>query len=158
MNKKIVIILVLLAAYYQLDYKIDFIYSNDKSHVFTVWKRLGYNFYIIPGKYYLPYAPNDNYIYSSNQGMSVLFNTNDSYHYKLSVFYKEISENFDSKIKVYRNNDSLLLDYGILKELNINGSKRVYHKKKDSLRRALDYRYIDLNRIYGIKIFDFKED
>lgn len=158
MIKKTVIILVLLFAYYQLDYKRDFIFSNDKSQVFTVWKRLGYNFYIIPGKYYLPFAPNDNYIYSSNQGMSVLFNTNDSYDYKLSVFYKEISENFDSKIKVYKSNDSLLLEYEILKELDKNRSKRVYHKNKDSIRRALDYRYIDLNRIYGIKTFDFKEN
>lgn len=158
MIKKIVIALVLLVAYYQLDYKRDFIYSNDKSQVFTVWKRLGYNFYIIPGKYYLPFAPNDNYIYSSNQGMSVLFNTNDSYDYKLSVFYKEISENFDSKIKVYKDNDSLLLDYGVLKELDKNTGKRIYHKNKDSIRQALDYRYIDLNRIYGIKIFDFKEE
>lgn len=157
MIKKIIILLILLIAYYQLDYKRYFIYNNDKTKVFTVWKRLGWHFYIVPGKYYSPFAPNTNYIYASNQGISVLFDTRDSHDYKLEVYYKEISQDFNSKIKVYRNRDSLYLEYGILKEIN-SKLGRIYHENRDSMMRALDYKYISMELPPGIDIFDFKEE
>lgn len=156
MRKGVVVFLVIifiLTAYYQLDYKRDFIYSNDRAKVFTIWKRMGYNFYIIPGKYCSPFTPKKNYIYASNQYVGVVFDSSDSYSYKLSVFYKEMSTDFSPNIKIYRSNDSLLLEYKILD--SIGHGKRFYHENKDSLRRALDYKYIDLNRFYGIKVFNF---
>jgi|688.fasta_scaffold445179_3 hypothetical protein len=152
MKKIIIIFCIILFAYYQLDYKRDFIYSNDKTKVFTIWKRAGYNFYIIPGKYYSPFTPKGNYIYGSNQSFGVIFNTDDSYDYKLGVFYKKITPDFNPKIKVYKQNENLLLENKILDSINKFSHRWYSPKNKDSIVKSLDYKYIDIKRIYGIKI------
>jgi len=146
--------LILVFIYYQFYYNRYFIYNKDGTKVITIWKVQNYHTYIISGKYYSPFEPKSNYIYTTNQGISVLFNTKDSCDYKLSVFYKEISPDFNPKVGIYKNNDSLLLEYGILEKISEDRSKRIYHKNEDSLIQYLDYKYIDLKRVYGIKVFD----
>jgi hypothetical protein len=148
------IVLLSIFVYYQLDYKRYFIYSEDKTKVFTVWKRLGYHFYIIPGKYYSPFVPTENYIYSRNQGFVVIFSPKDSFDIKIGIFYKKITSDFNPNIKVYKKNESLLLESKILDSIGMNSHRWYYHKNKDSIRTTLDYKYIDTERIYGIKIFD----
>lgn len=152
MKKKVFIVLLSIFVYYQLDYKRYFIYSEDKTKVFTVWKRLGYHFYIIPGKYYSPFVPTENYIYSRNQGFVVIFSPKDSFDIKIGVFYKKIASDINPKIKVYKKYKSLLLESKILDSIGINSGR--WHYNKNNIVTTLDYKYIDTKRIYGIKIFD----
>jgi hypothetical protein len=153
MKKKVFIVLLSIFVYYQVDYKRYFIYSEDKTKVFTIWKRSGYNFYLIPGKYFSPFAPTQNYIYSSNQGFGVIFNPKDSFDYKIGIFYRKIASDFNPNIKVYKDHESLLFESKILDSID-NTFRRHYPKNVDSVMTILDYKFIDTERIYGIKIFD----
>ncbi|WP_196890510.1 hypothetical protein [Aureivirga marina] len=151
---KLLLITFILFSYYQLFYKRYFIYNDDKSKVFTIWKKTGHHFYLIPGKYYSPFLPKKNYIYAKNQGFNVVFNSNDSSYYNLGIYYKEKSIDLNPDIKVFKRTDSLLKYNGILKSISFNGRKN-YIKNKDSLKNVLEYKYIDTKRIYGIKIIDY---
>lgn len=153
-------IFIVLIIYYQADYKRTFIYNKDKTKVFTIWTRLGNNCYIIPGEYYSPFRPNTNFIHAITHKnyIGVVFITGDVFKYKLSIWNTYESIGLDKDIKIYKSNDSLLQEYGILKRNDVITGDRIYDKNKDSLSKVIDYKYIDLNRIYGIKIFDFHND
>lgn len=154
MKKKrnyLILFLGLIFLYYQIDYKRYFICSTDGTECFTVWKRYGHHSYIIPGKYYSPFEPTTNYIYAQNQYVGVVFNTFDEYEYKISVFPQKISRDFDRKIKIYNDNDSLLVEYKMLKNNN-NTSIREYSKNRRNLRKKHDYKLLTLKTVYGINI------
>lgn len=150
-KKTIIAFLLILILYYFVDYKRYFIYSDDKSEVFTIWKRVGWDFYIIPGKYYWPFAPKDNYIYASDQLMNVIFNTQDYYNYKIGVFYKEKIINEEWNVEVYKKRDSIDINYQILDSIDFS-RKRFYNNDADSIRKALDYKLIQVENVYGIKV------
>lgn len=151
MKKKILItVLILLVLYYFVDYQRYFIYSDDKSQVLTIWKRVGWNFYIMPGKYYWPFAPRDNFIYASDQLIMIIFNTHDTYNCKIGVFYQEKSIS-NWNVDVYKRFDSINSHYLILDSIEFSG-KRIYHKNADSIRDALDYKLIQVENVYGIRI------
>lgn len=149
------IVLLLIFFYYQLDYKRHFVYSKDKLKVLTIWQRLGNTCYIMPGKYYWILPPKSNCIETKNYRnyFGIIWNTTDSYDYKIAIYndYKVID--LDDNIKIYANIDSLKLEYKMLDTLNIEKGIRVVNNNEDSLKNIYDYNYIDLNRIYGVKIY-----
>lgn len=139
-----------------MDYKRYFIYSSDGDKVVTIWMKLNQDCYIIPGKYYSPFSPSKNYIKTVNHKnyVGLLFNTKDKYDYKISVYNQYQLVSLNSEVKVYSDNDSLRLEYGMLDSLNVQSGIWKVNPKEDSLSKSFDYKYIDLNRVYGIKIFD----
>lgn len=154
MKKKrnyLILFLVLIFLYYQIDYKRYFICNADGTECFTIWKRYGHSSYIIPGRYYSPFEPKHNYVYAKNQYIGAVFNTLDQYKYKISVYPQKVSRDFDKKIKIYNNNDSLLVEYKMLKKSN-NTSIREYAKNRKNLRKKYDYRLLTLKTVYGINI------
>ncbi len=150
--KYLVFLFLLLFFYYQIDYKRYYIYSDDKTKCFTIWKRYGHHSYIIPGKYSSPFKPTSNYIYIRNQYIGVIFNTFDEYNYKLGIFPKKVSDDFDKKIRIFENNDSLLINYRILKIKNKD--IRIYAENQKDLKKKYDYKLISLKTIYGINVLD----
>lgn len=155
-NKKIitVVFVLLLIVYYQLDYKRYFIESSDGKKVFTVWQRIGNNCYIIPGKYYLPFKPSENYILTKNYRnyIDIIFNPLNGNYADLSIYNDFEKHNLTSNINVFSNNDIMMYKYGILEKYDIQRGIRVVSKNEKLLESKFDFIYIDLNRIYGIKI------
>ena len=152
MKKKLISITLLLlitVIYYQIDYKRYIIYNKDKTKCFTIWKRYSHTSYIIDGEYLSPLKPQSNYILIKNQKIGVIFNTNDNFNYKLSLCSKEFKD-YNNKVEIYSQNDSLLKKYEIL--LESNAFKRKYSDSKNDLINVYDYKLIDLKRIYGIKV------
>lgn len=162
-NKKrvvvaVVIITIAAIAYYQLDYKRHFIGNKNNTEFITIWQRIGNNCYIIPGKYYRVFAPKDNYIKTANYRnyIGLIWDTKDKWSYKISIYNEFEAKNFKANVNVYSSNDSLLLEYNMLKVLDHQRGKRIKNPNADSLKRIYDYNYIDLNKIYGIKVHDYK--
>lgn len=155
-NKKIitVVFVLLLIVYYQLDYKRYFIESSDGKKVFTVWQRIGNNCYIIPGKYYLPFKPSENYILTKNYRnyIDIIFNPLNGNYADLSIYNDFEKHNLESNINIFSNNDAMMYKYGILEKYDIQRGVRVVSKNEKILESKFDFIYIDLNRIYGIKI------
>lgn len=147
--KYLAFFLFFIFLYYQIDYKRYFVCSTDGTKSFTIWKRYGHHSYIIPGKYFSPFEPTSNYIYARNQYIGIVFNTFDKYEYKISLYPKKISDDFDEKIKIYNNNDDLLIEYNILKKSK-STAIREYAKNRKELRKEHDYRLITLKTIWGI--------
>lgn len=145
-----ILVLLLLGIYFFVDYNRYFIFSKDGSDVFTIWKTVGWDFYIIKGIYIWPFAPKKNYIYSKDQLMNVVFNTNDDYDYKIGVYYKEKKIDSNWNIQVYKTRDSIDFNYNILDSIGFG--KRIYPENIDSIISAIDYNVIDVENIYGIKI------
>ena len=154
----IVIITIVTIVYYQIDYKRHFISNNNNTEFITIWQRIGNDCYIVPGKYYWIFAPKDNFIKTVNYRnyIGIVWNTEDKYSYKISIYNKFKVIDLETDICVYSSNDSLLLEYQILESLDIQRGKRIKNPKADSLKRVYDYDYVDLNRIYGIKVHDYK--
>lgn len=155
-NKKIITLVsvLLLIVYYQLDYKRYFIEGSDGQKVFTVWQRIGNNCYIIPGKYYLPFKPSENYILTKNYRnyIDIIFNPSNGNYADLSIYNDFEKHNLTTKINVFSNNDIMMYKYGILEKYDIQRGVRVVSKNKKILESKFDFIHIDLNRIYGIKI------
>lgn len=156
-NKRLIVsiaILVSLVFYYQLDYKRHFVSNTSKTKFITIWQRLGNRCFIIPGKYYGVFSPSDNFIRTVNYKnyVGVIWNTGDDFTFKLSIYNKFEKVGLENDVQVYSSNDSLLFDYGILETLDVARGKREKSINSDSLKRIFDYNYIDLNRVYGIKV------
>jgi hypothetical protein len=152
----IVITIVLISLiYYQFGYKRYFIYNVTKEKCVTIWPTWGNNCYVIPGKYFSPFTPDTNFIKTINNTnyIGVIWNTGDEYDFKLSFYNDFEISGLDDNIKVYANNDSLLWEYKILDSINVDKGIRTTNNMSDSIKKKFDYNYIDLNRIYGIKIF-----
>lgn len=147
-----------LLIYYQLDYKRHFISNTDKTKYFTIWCRYGNNCYIVPGKYYGVFPPSNNYIKTVNYRnyIGVIWDTKDNYQFKLSIYNDFEENNLNPNIKTYNSNDSLLLEYNILETFDLNRGKRIKNPDSETLKKKFDYNYIDLNRIFGIKIYDYE--
>ena len=149
------LIILVLILYYAIDYRRHFITDGDNKS-FTIWERVGNRCLIIPGRYYSPFKPSNGYIETVNylNYIGVVFNTQDSFDYKLSIYndFKPVS--LSSKIKLYQNNDSLLLEYGILDSLDINKGIRIRSSQEEIYEKKYLYKYIDLNRFIGIKIYE----
>lgn len=157
-KRSIILALLFFTLYYQIDYKRHFIYNEDKTEIITIWQRTWRKTcYIIPRKYYYIFAPKDNYIKTVNYRnyIGVLWNTEDRFDFKISVYNEFEKINLDNNIKVYSLNDSILLEYGILDTLDIQRGKRIVNIKSDSLKKIYDFNYIDLNQIYGIKVYRY---
>jgi hypothetical protein len=156
-KKLIIILLVCVAffAYYLFDYKRHFVHNRDKTEYLTIWQRFGNNCYIIPGKYYGILQPKGNYIKTVNYRnyVGVIWDTNDKFDFKLSVYNDFRLIDWHSHSKIYKNNDSLLLEYKILDTLDLQRGKRIRNDSADYFLRKADYNYIDLNRIVGIKTY-----
>lgn len=153
-----VIIIIATTAYYQIDYKRHFISNKNNTEYITIWQRIGNNCYIIPGKYYWVFAPNNNYIKTANYRnyIGLVWDTKDKWTYKISIYNKFEKKNFEENVNVYSSNDSLLLEYNMLEVLDVQRGKRIKNPDADSLKKVYDYNYIDLNKIYGIKVHDYK--
>lgn len=106
-NKFIIFIILIFLIYYQIDYKRYFIYNQDKTKCFTIWKRNEHKSYIIDGKYLSPLSPKSNYILIKNQSIGVIFNTKDDFIYKLALHSKEFN-NYNKKVEIFTQKDSLL--------------------------------------------------
>jgi hypothetical protein len=148
--------ILIITLYYQLDYKRNVICSIDKSECLTICQRVGNNCYIIPGKYYGFIAPRSNYIKTKNYRnyIGVLWDTEDNFDYKVAIYNDYDKKELKENIRVYHDNDSLLLEYKILDVLDYQRGKRIVNDSADFYENKYDYVYIDLNRIYGIKIYN----
>jgi hypothetical protein len=157
--KKIIVsiaaVTIVAIIYYQIDYKRHFIGNKANTEFITIWQRVGNNCYIIPGKYYWMTAPKDNYIKTVNYRnyIGVVWDTYDKYSCKISIYNKFETKDLETSFDVYSSNDSLLLEYHILDTLDIQKGKRIKNPNADSLKRVYDYNYLDLNRIYGIRVY-----
>jgi hypothetical protein len=153
--KVAVIVAIIGLAYYQIDYKRHFVCNFDGSKVITIWERIGNNCYIIPGKYLNIFPPKENYIKTVNHRnyIGLVWNPEDNYDYKISIYnsFKEI--NLTTNIKTYTKNDSLLLEYNVLDSLNVSRGIRYVSDSSEYYRCKYDINYVDLNRVYGIKIY-----
>jgi hypothetical protein len=123
----------------------------------TIWQRIGNNCYIIPGKYYGIVPPSSNYIKTVNYRnyIGILWNTSDKFNYKISIYNKYQLHDLNSNVKVYPKNDSLLLEYKILDTLDYQRGKRISNDSANYYKKRSDYNYVDLNRIIGIKIYEY---
>jgi hypothetical protein len=149
-KRKLILVLIVVLGFtffYQLYYKRYFISNKDGSEVFTIWPRLGNDCLIIPGKYYSPFNPKDNFIktVTHTNFIGVVWETGDSIKYKLSIYNSYEAFGIEKEIRIYSDNEQLLAEYDIL-----NGSDSIeFH------RRRINYEYIDLNRVWGIKKFSW---
>ena len=155
-KKKLLIFLfvALVFFYYQMEYKRYFLSDKDGKEFITIWTSSRNDCYIIPGKYYSPFKPRNNYIKTVNHRnyIGLVWNTQDSRKLKISIYHGYELFGLDPKIQVFGDNDSLLLEYGIGKRLGSSG-KRVLIDDSDKIKNAINYEYVDLNRIVGIKRF-----
>lgn len=154
-NKKyILLIIIILFGYYQFDYKRHFIESSDGKKVFTVWQRIGNRCYIIPGKYYSPFKPSTNYIQTKNYRnyIGIIFNPINEGYADVSIYNDFEKHNLESNINIFSNNDAMMYKYGILEKYDIQRGVRVVSKNEKILESKFDFVYINLNKIYGIKI------
>ncbi len=153
--KKTLIILLSLVIYYQIDYKRNFISNESGSKSFTLWKRLGNTTYIVPGKYYFPFAPSENYIKTKSHRnyIGVVFNAEESENIDISIYNEFETNNLNSNYSLFNKNDSLMLKYNILDSTKYIKGVREYSNKSTELIKKYQFKYIDLNRIYGIKIW-----
>lgn len=149
------LIVVLLFIYYQIDYKRHFIHNEYRTESFTLWQRFGNNCYIIPGKYNWIFPPKNNFIKTVNYRnyIGVIWNTDDEFDYKVSIYNNYEPVNLNKRIKLYDSNDSLLLEYQILDTLIFEKGKRTRSDSSEYYSSLYDYNYIDLNRIIGIKVY-----
>jgi len=159
MKTKIIFFLLLipLFVYYQSDYKRHILSNSTKSEFITVWMRYSGKCFIIPGKYYWPFKPKNNFVETVNHRnyLGIIWNTEDEYDSKIYI-YNEFESKLKANIKLYDNHNSLLMEYGILKDIEWN-RKRIYSPNSKELREKFDYVYIDMNRVYGIKVYYPKE-
>lgn len=154
-NKKyILLLIVILFAYYHIDYKRHFIESTDGKKVFTVWQRIGNRCYIIPGKYYSPFKPSKNYIQTKNYRnyIGVIFNPINRKYADISIYNSFERIDLDNNINTYPNNDTMMHKYGILEKHDVRRGIRIVSKNEKILESKYNFVYIDLNRIYGIKV------
>ena len=160
-NRRRILILsligLILLIYYQLDYKRHFIHNKDKTEYLTIWQRLGYDCYIIPGKYNGIIHPKKNYIKTTNYRnyIGIIWNTSDNFNYKISIYNEYQLHDLNSDVKVYPKNDSLLLEFQILDTLDVQRGKRIKNDSADYYMKKSNYNYVDLNRIIGIKTYKY---
>ena len=91
MIKTYYIILILFFTaiiYYLLEYRRSFISNNDKSEVVTIWQSFNGNCVIVPGRYYYPWMPKQNFLLSKNDRnyIGIIFNADDSRKFDISVY------------------------------------------------------------------------
>ncbi|KAA3641111.1 MAG: hypothetical protein DWQ02_01075 [Bacteroidetes bacterium] len=147
---------LLFLVYYFSDYKRHFIYNDDKTKCLTIWQRASGNCFLIPYPYYWPWKPKTNYIVTKNHRnyFGIIWEPKDSFNYKLSIYNSYQVERLNPLVKVYGNNDSMLLEHNLLDyidtEKGLREKNEMYTEKKDQY----NYKYIDVNRVFGIEIFD----
>lgn len=154
-NKKyILLFLVILFGYYQLDYKRYFIESFDGKKAVTIWQRTGNQCYIIPGKYYSPFKPSKNYTLTKNYRnyIDIVFNPSNRNYADVSIYNDFEKYYLEPNINIFSNNDIMMYRYGILEKYDRQRGIRVVAKSKKYLKKKYDYVSIDLNRIYGINV------
>ncbi len=139
----------ILFLYYQIDYKRYFIESSDGSKVFTVWVRYFEYCYIIPGKYYLPYLPKENYIKTDGwkNYLDVVFKPQNKDKYAIAIYQEFKKFNFDKGIRLFKSQKSLEAYYGM-------DDARI--SREDKL-KSLEYVYVDMDEIYGIRVVRHEE-
>lgn len=154
--KKIFLILLLLFIYYQVDYKRDFISNESGSKSFTIWKRLGNTSYLVPGKYYLPFAPKNNFIKtkSNRNYIGVVFKEEGNENIDISIYNEFEVNNLKPNYSIFNKNDSLMIKYNILDSAKYAKGVREYSLNSSKLISKYQFKYIDLNRIYGIKVWN----
>ncbi|MDQ3191692.1 MAG: hypothetical protein M3Q58_08870 [Bacteroidota bacterium] len=155
MKKRYIFLLFFIAlAYYFIDYKRDFIHNKEKSEYITLWCRYG-NCYVIPGKYYSPLPPKDNFIKTVfyRNYIGIIWKPQDNYKHKIS-FYNQYEEvNLDPNIKTYKKNTDLMFEYNILDSISSFNNENFYNDSADYYRKKYDYRYIDTGDLFGITSF-----
>jgi len=138
-------IFLILSLYYFFDYKRHIICDQEEQKFITIWTRFGNVCYIIPGKYYGLTKPSGNYIETASHRnyIGIVWQTKDSRALKISVYGSFRINNLDTTIAVYDRNELMLNEYGITTN----------KENADSIKRKINYEYIDLNRVIGIKVF-----
>lgn len=146
------LVFLIILCYYNFEYKRHFVNSSDGQEYLTIWQKSNGSCYIIPGKYYSPIVPDANYIKTKNHRnyLGIIWDSKDENILKASL-YHEYENHLTDKIELYSNNDSMMLEYGLLKKLDIDKGIRLKSENFDSLKNTYDYKYIDLNRVFGIK-------
>lgn len=130
----VVLILGLLIGFHQS----KSYYCLDANRCVTVWKRLGNECYIIPGKYRGITAPKDNYIRTSNvNGVSIIWDKENS---------NKIIVNHSEPIEIVNHLENIkIIDYDLSSELNdslyMNFDGRYHYYKKEIDYISIDIRY-----------------
>ena len=139
--------------YYQIEYKRYFVSSKDGTEYLTVWTSSNNECYLIPERYYSPFVPKENYIKTVNHRnyIGIVWDTKDPTKYKISIYNNYEVYNLDSSVKVYDGNDYLLKEYKI--SVTPESGETLSSDSLDQIKKHINYEYIDLNRIYGIKRF-----
>ena len=88
----ILLIAVLLTSYYYTGYRRFFISDRTGEKHITVWTSFNNRCYVIPGKYYSPFKPSDNYIETVNHRnyFGIVWDSTDSAEIKLSIYQSDI--------------------------------------------------------------------
>jgi hypothetical protein len=134
--------------------KRHFIYSRDESKVITIWPVLGNTCYIIPGKYFGLVPPETNYIktVTHKNYIAIVWEPIGASEIQMSIYNEFKPVGLDSSIALYKDQNELLRQYSLVEMTRVGESQ-----KKDGsteiTKREINYEYIDLNRVYGIKIF-----
>lgn len=145
------IIVAVLATYIVFDYKRDFVSNKEDTKYLTCWCRLG-NCYVIPGKYYWPWAPTENYVETKlyrNQ-IGLIWNTYDEYEIKIAFSNTYHPFDLDPAIKVYDSKEVLMNEYSILDSVGIFDGKNHYNDSAQYYRLKYDYVYINTDQIFGV--------
>jgi len=152
--KIFIIITTIVFLYYQLFYKRYYIYNKDKTKVITIWPTFGNKCYIIPKKYKSIISPQKDYIKTKNYKnyFGIVFDTKDNYDFKISIYNDFEIVGLDN-VKVYSKTDSLLLEYKMLDSLNYQTGIRNVNPNQKIIEKKIDFVYIDMNRLFGIKVY-----
>lgn len=157
-NKSLKIIAVILVlgsvVYYQMFLKRYYVYNENKTESITIWPTGSNICYIIPGEYSSFFHPKNNYIETAayKNYIGVVWNTEDEYEYKISIYNSYKPKNLNENIKIYSKNDSLLLEYKMLTSLNVDAGERIVSKERAYYKERFDYIYIDMVELFGIEI------
>ncbi|PVY41979.1 hypothetical protein C8E01_104352 [Pontibacter virosus] len=124
-------IFIILCLYYFLDYKRSFVHNKDKTEYITIWRKLGGQTYIIPGKYYSILPPSANYIKTlSSAKLYVIWNTSDENRdIALYVYSSFIQLNdLDGRVMLVNSYKDFFYRYG---EFNKSTKSNIINTKYD---------------------------
>ncbi|MDW3195742.1 MAG: hypothetical protein R8G66_25430 [Cytophagales bacterium] len=151
------LITVSLACYYFIGYRRFFLSDRTGEKYITIWTSSNNRCYVIPGKYYSPFKPSEDYIETLNHRnyFGIVWASDDSEKINLSIYNQYQIFGLDEGFKIYEDNETMLSNYGITRKINSSQGEEESKLLSDSIKREINYEYIDLNRFYGIKVFSW---
>lgn len=143
MSKYIWITIAALSIYVIVDYRREILSSKNGDKQLTFWCRIG-SCYIIPGKYYWPWLPKNNYIRTKlyRNGIGIVWMTGDDQDIKISFSNEYSIFELDSRIAIYESNEILMKEYGILDSVNSFNRRNHYNDSAQYYIDECNYVYI----------------